>query len=86
MAIDGIRRAADELGRAATLVARREAVRRAIAATRDFYGHSGRWSFDRNGDVAYAADELDATISGYRVVKADACPGCAFQFDAVFGR
>ena len=86
VAIDGIRRAAEDLGRAATLIERRDVVRKAIAATRNFYGHSGTWSFDRNGDVAYETDDLDAIVSGYRVVRADALPGCAFEFEAVFGR
>jgi branched-chain amino acid transport system substrate-binding protein len=86
VAIDGIRRAGDELGRVSTLVERREAVRKAIAATRGFDGHNGRWSFDRNGDVDYEVEELDRTISGFRVVKADGPIGCAFQFDTLLGR
>lgn len=86
VAIDGIRRAADELGRANTLIERREAVRKAIAASRGFDGHIGRWSFDRNGDVDYESDELDNTISGFRVVKVDGPIGCAFQFDALLGK
>jgi len=84
VAIDGIRRAADELGRTNTLIERRETVRKATAATRGFDGHNGRWSFDRNGDVAYETDELDGTISGVRVVKTDGPIGCAFQFDAPY--
>ena len=84
--IDGIRRAADALGRATTLIERRDAVRAAIAATRDFDGLIGRWSFDRNGDVDYASDELDATISGFKVVKADGPVGCEFEFDTPVSR
>jgi branched-chain amino acid transport system substrate-binding protein len=71
VAIDGIRRAANELERASTLIGRREAVRKAIAATKGFDGVNGRWSFDRNGDVDYADDQLDGTVSGFKVVKAD---------------
>jgi branched-chain amino acid transport system substrate-binding protein len=86
VAIDGIRRAADALGRAETLLDRREAVRKEIAATRGFDGNSGRWSFDRNGDVDYEADDLDGTISGYRVVKSGGPLGCGFEFETVLGR
>jgi branched-chain amino acid transport system substrate-binding protein len=86
VAIDGIRRAADELERASTLLQRREAVRKAIAATKGFDGVNGRWSFDRNGDVDYETDKLDGTISGFKVVKADGPIGCAFQFDNFLGR
>jgi branched-chain amino acid transport system substrate-binding protein len=86
VAIDGIRRAADELERASTLIGRREAVRKAIAATKGFDGVNGRWSFDRNGDVDYETDELEGTISGFKVVKADGPIGCAFQFDTLLGR
>jgi branched-chain amino acid transport system substrate-binding protein len=86
VAIDGIRRAADELGRAETLIERREAVRKAIAATRGFDGHNGRWSFDRNGDVDYEADGVNSTISGYQVVKSDGPIGCEFQLNTGLDR
>ena len=79
--IEGIRRAADELDRAKDATGRREAVRTAIAATRDFDGHIGKWSFDRNGDVDYDSDELDRMISGFKVVKADGPVGCRFEFE-----
>jgi branched-chain amino acid transport system substrate-binding protein len=86
VAIDGIRRAADELGRAETCIERREAVRRAIAATRGFDGNNGRWSFDRNGDVDNEANEVNSTISGHRVVKSDRPFGCEFQLDTSLDR
>ena len=83
--VDGIRRAADDLERAKTLSEKREAVRRAIAATKGFDGHSGKWSFDRNGDVDYESD-LDQTVSGFNVVKSDSPFGCSFEFDAPVGK
>jgi branched-chain amino acid transport system substrate-binding protein len=86
VAIDGIGRAAEELGHAETLIARREAVRKAIAATRAFDGNIGRWSFDRNGDAHYETGEPGGIISGFKVVKADGPIGCAFQFDTLLGR
>jgi branched-chain amino acid transport system substrate-binding protein len=84
--VDGIRRAADALGRAETPVQRRDAVRRAIAATSAFNGINGGWSFDRNGDVDYQDDERDAAISGFQVVGASNPAGCAFQLDGLIGR
>lgn len=75
--IDGIRRAAPALEKAASPKDRREAVRRAIAGTKDFAGINGKWSFDENGDVDYD------TMSGFKVVKADAAPGCKFQFESI---
>ena len=84
--IDGIRRAADSLGRAETPVQRRDAVRRAIAATSAFDGINGQWSFDRNGDVDYLDDERDAAISGFRVIEAANPNGCEFQLDGLIGR
>lgn len=84
--IDGIRRAADELGRAEGLIERREAVRKAIASTRGFDGLNGRWSFDRDDDVHYDTAELDTTISGFRVIKSDGLFGCSSVFDAQLGR
>ena len=81
VAIEGIRRAADELDRAKDPTDMREAVRKAIAATKAFPGHIGAWSFDRNGDVDYDADDLDRTISGFNVVKAAGPVGCQFEFE-----
>jgi branched-chain amino acid transport system substrate-binding protein len=65
VAIDGIRRAAAELDCASEVAERRDAVRRAIAATKNFGGINGTWSFDRNGDI-----DLDTT-SGFKVVRAE---------------
>jgi branched-chain amino acid transport system substrate-binding protein len=75
--VEGIRRAAAEIGRASSVTDRREAVRQAIATTRNFEGINGTWSFDRNGDV-----DID-TMSGFRVVKGEAPATCKFQFDTV---
>ena len=75
--IDAIRRAAPALDRAKDLTEKREAVRRAIASTKNFEGINGKWSFDENGDVDYD------TMSGFRVMKADTPLGCKFQFEAI---
>jgi len=75
-AIDGIRRAAAELERTSNVTEKRDAVRRAIAATRNFDGINGTWSFDRNGDV-----DLN-TMSGFKVVRGGPL-GCQFQFETI---
>jgi len=78
LAIDGIRRAAAELDRASDPTDKRDAVRRAVAATKNFDGINGIWSFDRFGDV-----DLN-TMSGFKVVRsAESSPGCRFQFESV---
>lgn len=77
VAVDGIRRAAAELERAHVPSDRRDAVRKAIAATRSFDGVYGAWSFDVNGDID------NDTVSGFRVVKADGSVGCKFRFETV---
>lgn len=81
VAIEGIRRAAPEIDKALAakdIRAARDAVRRAIAATRNFEGINGKWSFDENGDVDYE------TMSGFKVVKAADSPiGCKFQFETI---
>jgi branched-chain amino acid transport system substrate-binding protein len=77
VAIDGIRRAAAELDRISDLTEKRDAVRRAIAATRNFDGINGTWSFDRNGDID------QTTTSGFKVVRAETPLGCRFQFDTI---
>jgi branched-chain amino acid transport system substrate-binding protein len=77
VAIDAIRRAARELDGARAVEDRRDAVRRAVAGTKNFNGINGTWSFDRNGDV-----ELSVT-SGYKVVRADTAPGCRYQFETL---
>jgi len=63
--VDGIKRAATK---------DREKIRAAIAATKDFDGLNGTWSFDENGDTTMKV------MSGYNVVKADTPIGCKFQF------
>ncbi|MFI5024593.1 MAG: branched-chain amino acid ABC transporter substrate-binding protein [Alphaproteobacteria bacterium] len=65
VAIDGIKRAG---------VKDREKIRAAIAATKNFDGLNGKWSFDANGDTT-----MDV-MSGYKVVKADTPIGCKFEF------
>jgi len=52
----------------------REKIRTAIAATKDFNGLNGKWSFDANGDTT-----MDV-MSGFKVVKADTPIGCKFEF------
>ena len=52
----------------------REKIRAAIAATKDFNGLNGKWSFDANGDTT-----MDV-MSGFKVVKADTPIGCKFEF------
>ena len=46
----------------------------AIAATKDFNGLNGKWSFDANGDTT-----MDV-MSGFKVVKADGPVGCKFDY------
>ena len=75
--LDAIRRAAPELDRAKDLTAKREAVRKAIAGTKNFEGINGKWSFDENGDVDYD------TMSGFKAVKAEGPIGCKFQFETI---
>lgn len=77
VAIDGIRRAAAELDSTSNLADKRDAVRRAIAATRNFDGINGTWSFDRNGDVDHS------TTSGFKAVRSERPLGCTFQFEAI---
>src|SRR5215472_3893670 len=52
----------------------RDKIRAAIAATKDFDGLNGKWSFDAQGDTT-----MDV-MSGLKVVKADGPIGCTFQF------
>src|SRR2546428_10890227 len=75
--IDAIRRAAPALDRAKDTAEKREAVRKAIASTKNYEGINGKWSFDENGDVDYD------TMSGFKVVKADGPLGCKFQFEMI---
>jgi branched-chain amino acid transport system substrate-binding protein len=75
--IDAIRRAAPTIEKAKDVKEKREAVRKAMAATKNFDGINGKWSFDENGDVDYD------TMSGFKVVKADGPIGCKFQFETI---
>jgi branched-chain amino acid transport system substrate-binding protein len=52
----------------------REKILAAIAATKDFDGLNGKWSFDSNGDTT-----IDV-MSGFKVVKAEGPIGCKFEF------
>jgi branched-chain amino acid transport system substrate-binding protein len=75
--VDAIRRAAPAMDRAKDITEKREAVRKAIASTKNFEGINGKWSFDENGDVDYD------TMSGFKAVKADGPVGCKFQFETI---
>jgi branched-chain amino acid transport system substrate-binding protein len=75
--IDAVRRAAPQIERAKDLTDKREALRKAIASTKNFDGINGKWSFDENGDVDYD------TMSGFKAVKADSPLGCKFQFETI---
>jgi branched-chain amino acid transport system substrate-binding protein len=52
----------------------REKIRAAIAATKNFNGLNGKWSFDANGDTT-----MDV-MSGFKVVKATGPIGCKFDY------
>jgi branched-chain amino acid transport system substrate-binding protein len=75
--IDAIKRAAPQIEKAKDATEKREAVRKAIASTKNFEGINGKWSFDENGDVDYD------TMSGFKAVKADTPVGCKFQFETI---
>src|SRR5213593_3608112 len=75
--VDAIKRAAPQIEKAKDVTEKREAVRKAIASTKNFEGINGKWSFDENGDVDYD------TMSGFKVVKADGPIGCKFQFETI---
>jgi len=77
VAIDGIKRAAPAIEKAKDPAEKREAVRKAIALTKNFDGINGKWSFDANGDVDYD------TMAGFKVMKADGPVGCKFQFESI---
>jgi branched-chain amino acid transport system substrate-binding protein len=66
--IDGIKRAG---------VKEREKIRAAIAATKNFNGLNGTWSFDADGDTT------SKVMSGYDVVKDNSPIGCGFKFTEV---
>ena len=65
IAVEGIKRAD---------VKDREKIRQAIAATKNFDGLNGKWSFDQNGDTTMKV------MSGFKVVKANNDIGCKFEF------
>ena len=67
--------AIDAIGRAGTKD--REKIRAAIAATKDFNGLNGKWSFDKDGDTT------SKIMSGYDVVKESGDIGCGFHFTDV---
>src|SRR5881409_3285026 len=75
--IDAIRRTAPQLERAKDVTEKREALRKAIASTKNFEGINGKWSFDERSEVDYD------TMSGFKVVKADGPIGCKFQFETI---
>ncbi len=55
----------------------REKIRAAIAATKDFDGLNGKWSFDKDGDTTLEV------MSGFKVVKDEGPIGCKFEFAEV---
>ena len=75
--IDAIKRAAPAIEKGKDPTEKREALRKAIAATKNYEGINGKWSFDENGDVDYD------TMSGFKAVKADGPLGCKFQFESI---
>ncbi|MBI3456875.1 MAG: branched-chain amino acid ABC transporter substrate-binding protein [Candidatus Rokubacteria bacterium] len=77
VAIDGIKRAAPQIDKAKNITEKREAVRQAVANTKNFDGLNGRFSFDENGDTTIE------TMSGFKVVKADNPIGCKFEFETI---
>jgi branched-chain amino acid transport system substrate-binding protein len=80
VALDGIKRAASQIDKAMAakdIKAARDAVRQAIANTKNFDGLNGKWSFDENGDTSIE------TMSGFKVVKADNPIGCKFEFETI---
>lgn len=77
IAIDGIKRAAAGIEKGANPMAKREAVRAAIAGLKNYDGLNGKFSFDDNGDTT------SETMSGFKVVKSDKEPGCTFQFESI---
>jgi|RhiMetdeSRZDD1v2_1073273.scaffolds.fasta_scaffold36057_4 branched-chain amino acid transport system substrate-binding protein len=77
VAIDGIKRAAAQLDKAKDVTEKREAVRQAIANTKNMDGLNGKFSLDENGDTTVE------TMSGFKVVKADGPIGCKFEFESI---
>ena len=77
VAIDGIKRAASAIEKAKDIKDKREAVRQAIANTKNMDGLNGKFSLDENGDTTVE------TMSGFKVVKADGPIGCKFEFETI---
>ena len=75
--IDAVKRASSAIEKAKDPTEKREALRKAIASTKNFEGINGKWSFDENGDVDYD------TMSGFKAVKADGPIGCKFAFETI---
>lgn len=71
VAIEGINRAGGK---------DREKIRAAIAATKDFNGLNGKWSFDANGDTT-----MDV-MSGFKVVNASTPVGCTFEYQETLSK
>src|SRR5438046_333346 len=61
--VDAIKRAAPQIEKAKDVTEKREAVRKAIASTKNFEGINGKWSVDENGDVDYDA------MAGLQIVQ-----------------
>jgi branched-chain amino acid transport system substrate-binding protein len=75
--IDAVKRASSAIEKAKDPTEKREALRKAIASTKNFEGINGKWSFDENGDVDYD------TMSGFKAMKAEGPIGCKFQFESI---
>jgi branched-chain amino acid transport system substrate-binding protein len=75
--IDALKRAAPAIEKGKDPAEKRDALRKAIAGTKNYEGINGKWSFDENGDVDYD------TMSGFKAVKADGPIGCKFQFETI---
>ncbi|HXD98918.1 MAG TPA: branched-chain amino acid ABC transporter substrate-binding protein, partial [Candidatus Acidoferrum sp.] len=75
--LDALKRSASAIEKAKDVQDKREALRKAIASTKNFEGVNGKWSFDENGDVDYD------TMSGFKVAKADTPVGCKFAFEQI---
>ena len=75
--IDAIKRAAPAIEKGKDPTEKREALRKAIASTKNYEGINGKWSFDENGDVDYD------TMSGFKAMKAEGPIGCKFQFESI---
>ena len=58
----------------------REKIRAAIAATKDFDGLNGKWSFDAQGDTT-----MDV-MSGFKVEKNSSPVGCGFVYQETLSK